>query len=276
MPRRRRTPDRGRASDGRDGSHGAPGSPPGRLYAGTSGFAYPDWSPTFYPPGTPAAGLLRAYARRLPACELNNTYYRTPTRDRVAAWAAATRPTFRFTIKAQRGTAIRAVLLDPAGAVARLVEPLDALAGRLGSVLFRIPAEIPRDDARLAALLSGWPDAIPLTLEMQDPSWHVDEVHAMLRAAGAALCATETDADAEPPIVRLTAPFLYLRLRRTSYSDEEVVAWADRVVPFLAAGHDVFLFFRHDETGVSALRAEELGRLVDARLERSTADSAAF
>lgn len=148
------------------------------------------------------------------------------------------------------------------------MEPLDALAGRLGSVLFRIPAEIPRDDARLAALLQAWPRDVPLTLEMQDASWHVDEVHASLRAAGVALCATETDADAEPPTIRLTGEFLYLRLRRTAYSEEEVQAWADRMVPFLQAGHDVFAFFRHDETGVSALRAEELVRLVDARLER--------
>ncbi|HEX9043547.1 MAG TPA: DUF72 domain-containing protein [Candidatus Limnocylindrales bacterium] len=241
--------------------------PRGRLYAGTSGFAYPDWAPTFYPLDTPADALLAVYARRLAACELNNTYYRTPSRERVAAWAAATPATFRFTIKAQRGTAIRAVLLDPPGAVARLVEPLDALDGRLGSVLFRIPAEIHRDDSRLAALLQTWPPAVPLTLEMQDESWHVDEVYGMLRAAGAAVCATETDAVDEPPRIRLTGSFLYLRLRRTAYSDGEMAAWADRLVPFLEAGHDVFAFFRHDETGVSALRAGELGRLVEERLD---------
>jgi len=57
----------------------------------------------------------------------------------------------------------------------------------------------------------------------------------------------------------VTGPHLYLRLRRTAYEPDEVTAWADRITPFLAAGHDAFVFFRHDETGVSALRALELG-----------------
>jgi len=87
-------------------------------------------------------------------------------------------------------------------------------------------------------------------------------VHALVASAGAALCATDLD-DADVPTVRLTAPFLYLRLRRASYSPADLAAWADRIRPFLDAGHDVFAFFRHDETGESALRAIELGRLLE-------------
>lgn len=233
----------------------------GRLYAGTSGFSYPDWAPRFYPEGLAERDLLGAYAARLPACELNNTYYRTPSGERVAAWAAAVPPAFRFTVKAQRGTAIRALMIDPAGSVARLVEPLGAFGRRLGCVLFRVPREIPRDEGRLAALLGAWPAGVPLTLDLQDASWHVDEVFAMARAAGAAICATESDESPEPPTVRLTGPHLYLRLRRTAYDADALAAWANRLTPFLEAGHDCFVFLRHDETGESALRALELIRL---------------
>jgi hypothetical protein len=76
---------------------------PGRLYVGTSGFAYPDWAPRFYPSGMPAARLLEHYASRLPAVELNNTYYASPKAPKVATWVAATGPDFRFAVKAQRG-----------------------------------------------------------------------------------------------------------------------------------------------------------------------------
>ena len=37
----------------------------GTLRVGTSGFAYPAWAPTFYPPGLRGEDLLRAYAERL-------------------------------------------------------------------------------------------------------------------------------------------------------------------------------------------------------------------
>ena len=232
----------------------------GRLLVGTSGFAYPDWSPAFYQPGTRARDLLHAYAARLEACELNSTYYRQPTPDRIQAWTGATPPTFRFAVKAQRGGSLRAFRSAPLATVAWLVEPLRAFGDRLGSVLFRVPSSEPRDDERLARLLDAWPAGIPVAFELQDPSWERDEVHALLSAAGAALCATDLD-DADPPTIRRTGPFLYIRLRRAAYSPVELAAWAARLVPFLEAGDDVFVFFRHDETGVSALRALELHRL---------------
>jgi uncharacterized protein YecE (DUF72 family) len=66
---------------------------------------------------------------------------------------------------------------------------------------------------------------------------------------GAALCATELAEDTEPPTLRRTGPFLYLRLRRNDYNDAELAAWAARIEPFLSAGDDVYAFFRHDEVG---------------------------
>ena len=56
----------------------------GRLFVGTSGFAYPDWIPRFYPPGLKGDALLRHYASRLPAVELNNTFYQSPSASKVA------------------------------------------------------------------------------------------------------------------------------------------------------------------------------------------------
>jgi uncharacterized protein YecE (DUF72 family) len=151
--------------------------------------------------------------------------------------------------------------------------------------LFRIPAEIRRDgpwvggdtavaDARLTAFLAAWPRAIPLVVELQDPSWHVDETFEAMRAVGATLCTTElppegdegaagsdAEADPEPPFIRRTGSFLYLRLRRHDYSPAELDGWAARIEPFLAAGDDVYAFFRHDAVGRAAeLATELLGR----------------
>jgi uncharacterized protein YecE (DUF72 family) len=229
----------------------------GRLRAGTSGFAYPGWSPRFYPPGLRGDALLAWYAGRLDACELNNTYYQQPTEKKVAAWLRATPPQFRFAVKAQRGGSYRSLLVDPTASVPWLTAPLAWFGDRLGSVLFRVPDPVPRDDARLAAFLAAWPRTIPLTMEFQHPSWYDDEVFAALARAGAVMCATELP-DTEPPAIRRTGPFLYLRLRRHGYDRGELRTWADRLAPFLDSGMDAYVFFRHDDDGLAAGYAEQL------------------
>ena len=237
----------------------------GRLFVGTSGFSYPAWAPTFYPPGLRSTELLAAYAARLSSCELNNTFYRHPTAAAIAAWCAATPTSFRFVVKALKGGSVRALTTDPVGTVAWLAAPYRAFGERLGCVLFRVPENVRRDDERLAALLAAWPADLPLTVECRDPSWAVDEVFDLLHGAGAAWCSTELDEDPAPPTLRLTASWLYIRLRRQGYSEADLAAWADRLVPFLDAGHDCYAVFRHDADGTSALRALALADLVATR-----------
>ena len=268
----------------RQGVHGARSRltvRPGRLLAGTSGFSYPDWTPRFYPPGTRATERLAVYASRLPALELNATFRRRPTPSAIQGWVRATPPEFRFAVKAQRGSAVRALWGAPEESVRWLTEPLGEFGERLGAVLFRVPAEIRRDgpwvggdpalaDARLAALLAAWPRHIPLVVELQDRSWHVDETFAALRDTGATLCTTELppegdegadgvpELEREPPTIRRTGSFLYLRLRLRDYDATGLDAWAARIEPFLAAGDDVYVFFRHDPVGRAGELALEL------------------
>ncbi len=246
-------------SDGRSGGRG-------HAYVGTSGFAYPDWAPLFYKAGTRADQLLREYAARLPAVELNNTFYQQPKPDKVASWLAATPVDFRFVVKAQRGGSMRAFGSAAEQTVGWLTSPYRAFGDRLGSVLYRVPEQMRRDDERLSELLRVWPADMPLTVEFQHASWHADEVLALLRASGAALCATDLD-DAETPDLRRTGGHIYLRLRRMAYTESDLAAWADRLRVFLADGVDCYVFLRHDEDGRSALNAlkvvEILGNLAD-------------
>jgi uncharacterized protein YecE (DUF72 family) len=240
--------------------------PTGRLLVGTSGFAYRDWAPLFYPAGIRPPEMLRHYAERLPAVELNNTFYRQPRAEAIAGWLADTPADFRFVVKAQRGGSLRA--FGAAGgspsAVAEtvgwLTTPYRLFGERLGSVLFRVPGNVERDDERLARLLEAWPPDLALTLELQHPSWQADEVFGLLGSHSAALCATDLD-EQPPPDLRLTGQHVYLRLRRTDYSADDLSAWASRLRPFLDDGFDCYVFLRHDERGASAVRALEFRAL---------------
>jgi len=234
----------------------------GVLRTGTSGFAYPAWAPAFYPAGTRGEELLTAYAARLTAVELSATYYRHPSPEQAAAWAARVPPTFRFAVKLLRTGTLRAYATDPAGTVPWLTAPLASFGDRLGAALLRIPAGQTRDDARLARLLAAWPAGVPLAVELQDPSWHVDETHAILRSARATLVVTDTDEAPDPPLT-VTGGFLYVRLRRTAYGTADLDDWVARLEPFLADGRDAYAFFRHDERGATPAHAEALGRLLE-------------
>jgi len=232
----------------------------GTLYVGTSGFAYPDWVPRFYPPGTRASGLLTAYASRLTAVELNNTFYRQPTARAIDAWLAATPESFRFVVKAQRGASWRAFRGDAAESVPWLTAAYRPFGTRLRCVLLRVEETTPRDDEALARLLDAWPTDLPLALELRHVSWEDDAVHDQLRMRGVALVTTDTDDLEDPPIIRRIGPLLYLRLRRRSYSAADLDAWSARLAPFLDDGVDACVFLRHDADGATALAAESLLR----------------
>jgi uncharacterized protein YecE (DUF72 family) len=233
----------------------------GRALVGTSGFAYADWVPQFYPAGTKSNALLPAYAERLNAVELNNTFYQHPKPDRIAAWLAQTPADFRFVVKAQRGGSMRAFGEAAAQTVGWLTAPYRLFGERLGAVLFRVGENIHRDDAKLRSMLDAWPADIPLVTEFQHSSWHDDEIYALLFAHDVTLCATDLDGQ-DAPDVRLTGASIYLRLRREGYTDEELRSWAERLDAFLASGTDCFVFLRHDEHGESALRAVRLREML--------------
>jgi uncharacterized protein YecE (DUF72 family) len=231
---------------------------PGRLLVGTSGFAYPSWIPRFYEPGKASRKLLAAYAARLPAVELDNTFYRRPDPETVARWRALTPPAFRFCPKAQKSATWRAWTPDAVDeAMTWLMEAVQPFGEQLGCVLLAAPGTRQRDDEALARLLGARPAGLPMAISLPDPTWAADEVHALLAAHDVALVASDRDGPGEPDLRRL-GPFLYLRLRRDRYSAADLERWARRLEPFLADGLDAFVFFRHDTDGTSALHAEAL------------------
>lgn len=209
--------------------------------------------------------MLAAYAGRLGAVELNNTFYRRPSAPAIESWLAATPPGFRFCPKAQRGSPMRAFsAADPTEAIAWLATALSAFGERLGAVLMGVPRAVTRDDAALARLLSAWPRSLPLALELAHPSWTDDAVHEQLIEHAVTLVASDADVAPEPDL-RRTGPSIYLRLRRATYSPADLERWARRLEPFLEAGIDAYVFLRHDADGTSALRAEALAAVVAER-----------
>ena len=230
-----------------------------RILVGTSGFSYPAWRGPFYPTELPARGFLSFYAGRLPAVEINNTFYRMPNPAMLRAWTEQTPAAFRFALKAPQQITHRARLKDADGAIRTFVERAASLGERRGPLLFQLPPHLPVHVDRLTACLRALATAGEVAFEFRHPSWLDQQVFALLEAHGAALCIADTE-DGTTPIT-VTAPFGYVRLRREDYAPRAVTTWAQKIAA-TTRWERVYVFFKHEDAG----RAPELATALRTRL----------
>ncbi len=161
--------------------------------------------------------------------ELNTTGYRLPSEEQFERWAEQTPNGFRFAVK------MPVTRLDRIGT---FVERVRALDDRLGPL--RITIQQARDDGMLAFLLGSLDPELPVAFDFRHPSW--DDVAVPVRVNAY---------DAE-------RPFRYLRYREPPYDDAFFAAESARLRPLLAAGTDVYAYFRHEDAPAAPAAAERL------------------
>jgi uncharacterized protein YecE (DUF72 family) len=229
----------------------------GRLYCGTSGFAYATWKPDFYPAKLPSKRFLEHYGQRLNAVEINYTFRRLPSASTLESWVNATPKGFVFPLKAHmRITHI--LRLKPSEFTEVFFRAIDPLrtAGRLGPVLIQLPPAMKSDTALLGDFLAPLPTDLRYVFEFRHASWLADPVYELLKKHNAALCLAESERLVVPEV--FTADFVYSRLRKPEYTPQDRDEIARRVEQILSSGKDAFVFFKHEETPEGALYAMEL------------------
>jgi uncharacterized protein YecE (DUF72 family) len=235
------------------------------LFVGTSGWAYPTWKPDFYPEKLAQKKFLGFYATQLNTVEVNFTFRQLVKETTIQNWIKETPAHFRFGAKAHQVITHIKRLKGTQDFVARFlatIEPL-ASAGKLGPVLFQLPPNLKADIPLLKDFLPLLPRALPTAFEFRHASWFTDETWEALRSHGAALCVAETEERTTPDVT--TGAFAYYRFRKPTYSGDERTAMLTRIREHIAAGRDVFAYFKHEETAQGAVYAVELGREIDAR-----------
>ncbi len=207
-----------------------------RLLAGASGYSFKEWKGTFYPEDIKPDGMLAWYSERLPTVEINNTFYRMPKTSVLEHWAATTPESFRFSIKAsQRITHMSRLKVESA------TEPLGYLYRNLA-----------KDLPRLIAFLSLLPEGHNAAFEFRNDTWFDDEVYDALKGAGAALCLSEREDNAPPPLVE-TAPWGYVRLRLEEDSDDDLKKWARTLEA--TSWRAIHVYFMHEPTAPAYAKA---------------------
>jgi uncharacterized protein YecE (DUF72 family) len=235
-----------------------------RLYAGTSGFAYPQWKPDFYPPKLPAKDFLKHYSSRLNAVEINYTFRQLPKAATLENWVSSVPPGFAFACKAHmRITHLLRLRESPfTGLFFRAIDPLRS-SRHLGPVLFQLPPNFKADVAALAAFLANLPSDIRCAFEFRNATWLVDQVYRLLENHRVALCLAESERFEVPEVI--TSDFVYVRLRKDDYSPGERAEIAARVRAMLDGNRDVYCFFKHEDTPAGAVYAGDLLSAAGAR-----------
>ena len=235
---------------------------------GTSGWSYDHWEPELYPAGLAARDRLARYAAAFDTAELNASFYRWPRPATFGSWRRRLPDGFALSVKAPRGLTHGRRLYGPEPWVPRIESGWHELGDKRAVLLVQLAPGHERDDARLAYFLRLLPGWIRVAVEFRHPSWHCEDVFALLAAHGAAYCVM-SGANL-PCVLRATADFVYLRLHGPdhdhlyagSYRDADLMWWADRIREWRAAGHDVFAYFNNDGDANAVRNARTLRRLL--------------
>jgi uncharacterized protein YecE (DUF72 family) len=238
------------------------------VRVGCSGWNYAHWRELVYPKGLPARRWLGYYAELFDTLEVNNTFYRLPRRESVAAWVAETPPGFLFAVKASRYLTHMKRLTDLGRGVERFYQRIDPLvrSPKMGPVLWQLPENFHRDDERLASALAGLPPGRHC-FEFRHPSWFREEVYALLRELGGALVIGDHP---ERPFQthELTVDWTFVRFhygsrgRGGNYSERELEEWARRIEGWRESA-DVYAYFNNDWKGYVVVNALLLRKMIE-------------
>ena len=229
-----------------------------RIWFGTSGFSYTEWKPSFYPPDVSEKQFLRYYSSRLNSVEIDYTFYRMPNAKTIEAWKSATPENFKFTLKASQQITHHQRLKIPSDALDYFLGIVPGLESRLGMVLYQLPPFFKCDVQKLETFLSVLPRGIPAAFEFRHESWFTGDIYELLRKHAVALCIHDADDHTTP--VELTAPFTYIRLRRSGYTDELRREWQQRITSWAQAGTEVFAYIKHEDNPNAPLIALEFAK----------------
>jgi uncharacterized protein YecE (DUF72 family) len=229
-----------------------------KFYSGTSGYSYKAWQGKFYPAKIPPKEMLQFYAQRLPAVEINNTFYHMPTETVLTSWGGEVPDAFVFALKAPRIITHLKRLKNVDDEAGYLFKTLSILDHKLGPVLFQFPPSFHANRPLLEDFLDLIPEGVAIAFEFRHPSWLDTEILDLLRARNLSLCLADTDENPTQEIIT-TATWGYLRLRRTNYTEADLSQWLAKIKA--QPWEKVFVFFKHEEEAIgpeTALRFREL------------------
>ncbi|HTF07191.1 MAG TPA: DUF72 domain-containing protein [Asanoa sp.] len=124
---------------------------------------------------------LRHYAGWCDAVEGNTTFYATPTRETVAAWAGQTDSSFRFVLKLPKVVTHERRLVDTDEPLRAFLHAIEPLGPRAHALWIQLPGSFtPEDVGTLASFVRRLPADYRYAVEVRHPAFFTDPSAARL------------------------------------------------------------------------------------------------
>lgn len=211
------------------------------LYIGTSGWAYRQWKPAFYPADLPQKRFLEHYATKLSACEINATYHRRQEETTLKRWADAVPDVFRFVVKGHRAITPRS---EDITVLREFSDSMQALSPHLAAMFFQFPLKREGNQDGFGRFLAAIEWHVPPVFDLKHESWHTPAVTEQIAEAGGTICYSDRAGD--PPHALPPGTLGYVRLRAERYSESQRSSWK-AMLREEAVGRDVYVFVKHED-----------------------------
>ncbi len=255
----------------------------GKVYLGTQGFSFDDWVGPFYPAGTSKTAYLEQYAERLPAVEIDSTFYGLPRATTVQRWKERTPPGFRFAAKFPKLITHEKKLDRALGDAEAFIGTMQALGDKLAVLVLQFAYNFTPDlRDRLDSFLAALPGGTRYAVEVRNRGWLKPEFGEMLSQHNAALVLQ--DLHYMPKLDWITADFTVVRWlgRRKDIArfdeiqidrSQELEEWAAKVSRFLANGVTVYGFFNNHFAGHSPESVRQFAAILGVDLMENIQES---
>lgn len=270
------------------------------AFVGTSGYDYPAWRGSFYPPDVTRRDWLAFASRIFNSIELNGTFYSLKSPAVYERWLSEVPDTgFVFAIKGGRFITHNLKLRNCETALGNFfASGMLALGERTGPFLWQLPATYRFDADRLDGFMRALPRssidgeavarqhdhrlrrgalvdaAAPVryrhAFEVRHPSYLCDEFYAILRAHDCAFVIADT-AGKFAYAEAITTDFVYVRLHGSTalyasdYDDAELESWAAKISAWMGGGggRSAYVYFDNDAKVHAPHNAMQLADLLE-------------
>lgn len=240
-----------------------------RVHVGTMGWSYGFWVGSFYPANLKSTQFLTEYSKHFDTVEVNNTFYKIPSKDVLSKWSEQTPPRFFFSAKFPQVITHKKMLKDCELELELFIERISALQDKLGPLLLQFPPAFgPEKLALLKDFLPRLPKKYRFAIEIRNDRALDEKLYSVLRENGIALALVISPF--MPQSEQFTTDFTYIRWEgdRSKVNGmlgkvevdrtQEIGKWAERIIGILDKTSQVFGYFSKYYSGHPPTDARKL------------------
>jgi uncharacterized protein YecE (DUF72 family) len=248
-----------------------------RLYIGTSGWHYSDWTGTFYPTNVTGYHELTYHAQHFNTVENNASFYRIASENTYKTWNRMTPAGYVFSMKLNKlitHTHTLALNETVHEKLKYILDTTQVLGDKLGAILIQLPASFHYDLEKLESFLAFFTAAVrsnvhsfDIAIEFRSSDWYTQELYNSLRQYNVALVYGQSSR--WPEVRQVTADMAYIRMHgpeklfASSYSNEQLGELAAYIQALPIELKRVYVYFNNDFHGYALTNAEKLMNLLD-------------